>query len=259
MASTGTNGSTPINATVTALVKTAVTDGGLTQQAGDLLVANLNDTVLMGCVGIPVDDLDASEATIVDLVLDASSSMGPHGQTVIDSVNTLIKALQGSKAAASILVSIWTFNERPNLVHGFLPVKQVPPVTSREYHPSGTTALYDTLLATMTGLVSYGTDLVNNGVPNKRILCVFSDGADVGSKRKAFEVRTATDALLQQEAYTFVYVGFGSTDLTVIADEVGFKEKITAAATESEIRRVFHQVSQSIIRASQGVQAGGFF
>lgn len=257
--SSKSNGSQPSSTEVTALVHGAVQDG-LAQNAGGILVANLNETVLMGCVGADVDTLDATEATLVAVVLDMSGSMDEHSHVVIEAYNTMLKALQGSKAAGNILLSTWAFNDRPVLLHSYQPVTQLQPMDAKQYRPDGATALFDTLLSTMTGLVTYGQKLSDNGVPNRRIIVVFSDGQDNRSRVRGMDVKTASKALLAQEMYTLAYAGFGTSDLKQIADEVGFKDVITTSTTESEIRRVFHQVSQSIIRVSQGAASpGGFF
>jgi hypothetical protein len=235
--------------------------GGLAAQAGTVLVANLDETVLMGCVGASLDDLDAAEATLVSVVLDMSSSMSPHAAGVIEAYNAMLGALQGSKAAASILLSTWTFADRPALLSGFQPVHWQKPLTAADYAPDGCTALYDALLGGMTGLVSYGQELVDNGVPNRRILFVLSDGGDNASRVTSLDVRTAAKALVAEEVYTLAYAGFGSPDLAALAAEVGFPSVVTTSASASELRKIFRQVSASVIRVSQaqGASAGGFF
>ena len=253
------NGSGPSQGQVAAMIHGAVA-GGLARAAGDVMVENLNETVLMGCVGASLDDLDASEATLVSVVLDMSSSMQPYRAAVIDAYGAMRSALAGSKAAASILLSTWVFNGTPNLLHGYQPVGWNAPLGPAEYAPDGCTALYDALLGCMTGLVAYGQALLDNGVPNRRVLFVLSDGEDNSSRASALDVRTAARALSAQEVYTLAYAGFGSADLAQLAADVGFPSVITTGASASELRRIFHQVSASVIRVSQGAAyAGAFF
>lgn len=249
------------SAEVAAMIHGAVASG-LAPQAGDLLVANLDETVLMGCLGTAAEDLDASDATLVSVVLDMSGSMSPHQRTVIDAYDAMLKALAGSKAAASILLSTWVFADRPALLHGYQPVGWHQPLTVAEYAPDGCTALHDALLGCMTGLVAYGQQLLDNGVPNRRVVFVLSDGEDNASTARALDVRTAAKALLAQEVYTLAYAGFGSADLAQQAAAVGFPACVTTGATASDLRAIFRQVSASVIRVSQaaaGVSAGGFF
>jgi Mg-chelatase subunit ChlD len=230
--------------------------------AEDVLVANLDETVLLGCVGLAADDLDASDATIVSVVIDMSGSMSSHRRAVVDAFNTMQRALAGAKAASAILSSAWTFNDSVKLLSGFEPVGVKPALTTAVYRPDGGTALHDAVLAAMTGLVSYGQALWDSGVPTKRILFVLSDGEDNASRARAHEVAAAARALAREEAYTLAFAAFGTADHGSIARALGFTNVIAAAATESEIRAVFRQVSQSVIRVSQANHASsacGFF
>jgi len=233
----------------------------LAADAQQVLVANLDDTVLLGCVGLSADGLDTADATLVSIVLDMSGSMEPSRQAVIESYNALMVALAGAKSAGSILVSTWAFSDAAALLSSYEPAAKKPKLTKAVYAPAGMTALHDAVLAAMTGLVTYGQRLWDEGVPTRRILFVLSDGGDNASKATLLEVRTAARALARDEAYTLAYAGFGSTDLQLQADAIGFPNVVVTGASEGELRRVFRQVSQSVLRVSQGTQpsAGGFF
>lgn len=248
------------NANVTAMIHGAVHDG-LAADAGAILVANLDETVLAGCLGTGADDLDATEATLVCVVLDMSGSMEPWRDAVVDAYNAMLEALRGAKGASAIVLSTWTFADTPALVSAFRPVAAQPPLGRRDYDPGGTTALFDTLLGCMTGLVAYGQQLADNGVPSKRILFVLTDGDDNASRARAADVRTAAQALVAHEAFTLAYAGFGSSDLAKQAAAVGFPTVVTTRASASELRRLFKQVSASVIRVSQAAAgaAPGFF
>jgi hypothetical protein len=113
----------------------------------------------------------------------------------------------------------------------------------------------------MTGLVTYGQRLFDEGVPTKRVLFVLSDGEDNASKATAAEVRAAASALCRQEAYTLAYAGFGATDARQQASVMGFPNVVESSAKAAELRRIFRQLSQSVLRVSQGAaaSAGGFF
>lgn len=245
---------------VRAMIHGAVSDG-LAPEAGDVLVANLDETVLAGCLGTSAEDLDATEATLVCVVLDMSGSMEPWRDAVIEAYNGMLEALRGAKGAGAIVLSTWTFADSPSLICAYRPVAAQAPLCRREYEPGGTTALFDTLLGCMTGLVAYGQQLADNGVPSKRVLFVLTDGDDNASRSRAQDVRTAARALVAEEAFTLAYAGFGSGDLARQASAVGFPTVVTTRATASELRRIFKQVSASVIRVSQTAAgpAPGFF
>lgn len=234
----------------------------LGRDAEDALVANLDETVLLGCVGLDADRLDAADATLVSVVIDMSSSMGPHAKAVIDAYNTMQKALADAKASGAILTTTWTFTDTLALLSGFEAVGKKPPLSAHSYRPAGGTALYDAVLAAMTGLVSYGQALWDGGIPTRKVLFVLSDGEDNSSRATVSTVERAARGLAQDEAYTLAFAGFGGQDLGAIARAMGFPNVVSAAASPSEIRAVFRQVSQSVIRVSQGAAPGptfGFF
>ncbi len=236
-------------------------DEGLDLGASMILVDNLDTVALAGCSGVDIDDINTDDVTLVAAVIDASGSMSGVERDVIEGFNTMLDTFGGSKQADSILLSAWSFNDSPQLHFSYTPAPLVKPLTRAEYNPTGGTALYDTLLYVMAGLVAYGQTLRNNGVRTRCIVIVFSDGDDNGSRAKAHQVRTVSQSLLDQEIYTLAYAGFGGADLQQIAAEVGFPSVITAGSSPSEIRRIFKQVSASVIRASQSTvgAANSFF
>lgn len=231
----------------------------LGRDAEDALVANLDETVLLGCVGLEPDHVDGADATLVSVVLDMSGSMGTHARAVIDAYNTMQKALSDAKASSAILGTTWTFSDVLSLHSGFEAVGKKPPLSSATYRPSGGTALYDAVLASMTGLVSYSQALWDGGIPTRRVLFVLSDGEDNASKAPVSAVARAASALAADEAYTLAFAGFGGGDLAAVAKAMGFPNVVSAAASPSEIRAVFRQVSQSVVRVSQGLKTTATF
>jgi hypothetical protein len=227
--------------------------------AAEAFVENLDETVLMGCVGLSADALDAADATLVSVVLDMSGSMEPHRDAVIEAYNQMLRALGAAKGASQILASAWAFSDAPALLSSYESALAKPKLTRTVYAPNGSTALYDTVLAAMTGLVAYGERLWDEGVPTRRVLFVLSDGEDNASKRTAPELRTAATALARQEAYTLAYAGFGG-DHVAQAAAIGFPHVISVGATDGELRKIFRQVSESVLSVSRGTSlAGGFF
>ncbi len=245
---------------ITDLFSSAVTNQDLDATASLVLVDNLDAVALAGCNGVDIDDISSDDVTLVAVALDESSSMSGERQAVIDGFNQMLKALQDSRQADSILLSTWTFSTAPKLAFSYTPVPKIAPLTLNDYNPNGGTALYDTLLDVMTGLVAYGQMLRDNGVRTRCVIVTISDGEDNSSRVASTQVRTVSNALVAQETYTLAYVGVGSANLRQIADEVGFPAVLTVNASASEIRRTFQQVSASIIRSNQaGFASNGFF
>lgn len=230
---------------------------GFDSGASTILVDNLDSVALAGCMGADIDSIATDDVTLVAAVLDASGSMSGVRKDVIDGFNMMLETFRGSKQADSILVSAWNFSDEASLIYSYTPVSLLNNMTLKDYNPDGGTALYDTLLYVMAGMVAYGQTLRNNGVRTKCIIVVFSDGDDNGSKAAAQQVKTVSESLLTQEIYTLAYAGFGNANLQHIANAVGFPSIITTGSSPSEIRRIFKQVSASVIRASQTTIGAG--
>lgn len=241
-------------------------DDGLTNKTMDLVISNLNGPTMATAVGTPLDKLAANEVTLAMNIIDMSGSMAPHAADLIESYNRdYLAAMKGSTAADEILVSTILFNNAVELVHGYVPLDDAPPLTRSRYHPDGSTALYDAVAAGLTNMVLYAQQLRQSGVMVRCIVLVYSDGADNVSRQRAKDVRRAAEELLKHEIYTLAYVGFRSdgiseAELRRLANEIGFPDVLTAGLSHQELRRIFHLVSVSTVRVSQqGGMPGGVF
>jgi uncharacterized protein YegL len=229
---------------------------GLGNQATGILVENLDSVALAGCSGADLADINTDDVTLVAAVVDASASMSVVRQAVIEGFNTMLDTFKGSKQSDSILVSAWSFNNAAQLHFSYTPAPLVKKLAWDEYNPDGGTALYDSLLYVMAGMVAYGQTLRNNGIRTRGIIIVFSDGDDNCSRTQAYQVNTVSQGLLAQEIYSLAYAGFGIPDPVRLAAQVGFPLVIPAGSGPSEIRRIFQQVSASVIRVSQANVGG---
>jgi uncharacterized protein YegL len=226
---------------------------GMSQQSVDLLVQNLDGQTGLGCIGAQVDDLNTDDVTLLVILIDASGSMTSVQQDVIDAFNQMCRALADSKASDSILVSAWTFDDKPKLLFGYTPVDSVKDLDATTYTLGGATALYDGVMDGFTGIVAYGQDLRNNGIRTRSVVVVITDGGDNASGHSAASVKTVADDLIRQEFYTLAFVGMGDPNyFKGVAAQMGFPEVLTVKQSASDIRRALNMISGSVIRTSQG-------
>jgi hypothetical protein len=192
--------------------------------------------------------------------------MSPFADTLIHAYNEdYLAAMASSTAVDDILVSTILFNKDVTLLHGYMPLLDVPPLARQVYDPDNMTALYDAVAAGLTNMVLYAQQLRQSGVMVRCLIIVYSDGGDNASKQRAPDVRRASLELLKQEIYTLAYVGFQSggikeAELRQLADDIGFPDILLAGLSQSELRRIFHLASMSTIRVSQqGAAKAGVF
>ncbi len=252
-----------------ALFSSAVADGVLSPDTSTMLTGNLGKVVIAGAAGTALEDIVASDVTLITVVIDASSSIKDRGleQAVRDGQNQLVDSFGGSKEKDSILMALWTFASGMDVLHSYVPVGDAARLSSKNYRGSGCTVLYDTWCDALAANVAYSQRLRASGTPCRSVVVVITDGEDVGSKRKAGDCARLSRDLLASEQFILAFVGVGSdVDFHGVAKSMGVPDGCIAVqkdATPSTLRKVFQMVSQSAIRASQAkIKAGpsaGFF
>ena len=239
---------------------------GLTDNTMDLVVSNLNGPTMATAVGTPLNQLTSNEVTLAMNIIDMSGSMASHASDLIAAYNNdYLAAMLGSSAADDILMSTILFNQDVQLLHGYMPLKDIAPLSRSSYAPSGSTALYDAVAGGLTNMVLYAQQLRQSGVMVRCIVIVYSDGGDNASRQRAKQIRRAATELLKHEIYTLAYVGFRSgginhAELRRLADEIGFPDVLAAGLDHQELRRIFNLVSMStVIMSQQGAMPAGMF
>jgi uncharacterized protein YegL len=247
----------------------AVDAGTWSADTSALLTGNLGAVIIAGAAGTALEDITASDVTLITVLIDASSSIAARNleQAVREGQNALVDAFAGAKEATSILMALWTFADTTEVVHAYVPVGDAARLDRKSYRAHGSTRLYDTWCDALAANVAYGQQLRDGGTPCRSVVVVITDGEDCGSRRSAGDCAKVSRDLLASEQFILAFVGVGDdVDFHAVAKSMGVPDGCVAVqkdATASQLRRVFQLVSQSAIRASQGrIQPGagaGFF
>ncbi len=250
------------------LLKGAVSEGVLSQDA--LNVIGLRDigAEINAAIGVSVDDVKASEVILLTLLVDDSSSINfaKNAQPMRDGHNLIIDALTATKQKDGILVMCRYLNK--GLLSPYVPVAQAVRMDDQNYRPNGGTPLYDEAITTLAAVLAKCQDFQNNGIACRTVTGILTDGGDSGSKKRAQDVAKIVRDMLVQENHIIAFVGVddGSTDFKQVAADMGIQSEwvLTPGNSPSEIRKAFAMLSQSAIRASQTAAAfsqtamGGF-
>lgn len=235
----------------------------------NLLVGDLGAVVIAGAAGKDAEEITASDVMLVTLLVDASSSIASRSleDAVREGQNLLVDALGDAKERDSILMALWVFNDRQHVVHAYVGLEDAVRLDRKNYAANGGTRLYDTWCDALLANVAYAEKLRESGTPCRSLVVVVTDGEDCGSKRRVTECADLSRRLLATEQFTLAFVGVGDdVDFRAVAKQMGVPDgnvAVQASATPAAIRKVFQMVSQSAIRASQGLVVpglrGGFF
>jgi len=257
------------DAELTQALASAVTRGVITPATSTMITGNLGPLVLAGAAGRDLEDISATDVTLVTVLIDASSSIADRGleQAIRDGQNSLLDAFGGAKERDAVLLACWTFATDMDVLHSYVPVEDAARLDAKNYRGSGSTRLYDTWCDALTANVAYAQRLRDGGTPTRSVVVVITDGEDVGSGRGTAACAKLSRELLASELFTLAFVGVGTeVDFEKVAKAMGVPAGcvlVQRDATPSALRRAFQLVSRSAIRASQGkIQPGanaGFF
>jgi hypothetical protein len=261
--------------TVSASLVNATSSGVISAGTAKMITTQLDDIALAGCGGIAIEDIDSEEVTLVAVIIDASGSMDIVRKQTIDAYNDLfLDNLKKARNADSILISLSTFStggdpsKNVHIVHSFLPASQCPNLTLADYQPDGMTPLNDAVFAGLTGLVSYGQQLCDNGTRTKREAVVISDGLENASRISTAKVRQLSGDLLRQHEFVLAYAYIGEPNRDAaeneatgdqMAEQIGFpkRHRLTIGKDGKEVRRLFGTMSASVISTSQAKVSAG--
>lgn len=242
------------------VVQTQLSREGLSPKSSSMIIANLMNHVQLG-QGVGVDALATDQATLVCWVIDRTGSMSGNRSDLIKAYNEGLAALKASKASDEILMQTLLFDsdQGTEVLHGYLPIDQVPDLSQSTYILGGMTNLHDATFDGISGAVAYGASLRNGGTITKVVVVIMTDGGENASRdHSERELRTLIEDLLREEIYTIALVAFGFEGNSY-AGKIGIPagNVLNAGSTASEIRRALGTVSNSTIRASQTSIATG--
>lgn len=236
----------------------AMNDGVLGPDSRSLLTGHLGAVVVAGAAGMDVEDIQASDVTLITVLVDQSSSIGYSNLegAVRDGYNSLLDSFGGSRQKDSILVALWLFNDQQTVTHSYVPVADATRLDQWNYRSSGGTSLYDTWLDALAANVAYAQRLRDGGTPCRSIVVVLTDGEDSTSTRRESDCAKLGRDLLASEQFILAFVGVGNeADFKQVARRMGIPQRcvlVERSATAKGLRQAFQLVSQSALRASQG-------
>ena len=113
--------------------------------------------------GVRVENLGATEYTLVTIVLDISGSVYNFASELLNMVKAIVEACQKSPRSENLMIRYLTFNHSINEIHGFRLLKDIDPNADYdELIPDGYTALFDASYDAIGATLEYSTRLVDD-------------------------------------------------------------------------------------------------
>ncbi len=221
-----------------------------------------------GFTAARIDDLGASEYTLVTIVADRSGSVATFQSPMEDAIKEIIRACQLSPRADNLMIRLVTFHNNHEEVHGF---KLLQDCNVDDYtgclSPGGMTALYDAAADGIDAANVYGKQLLQEEFSANGIVFVITDGDDNQSKLQAKHVsdalkRTVQDECLESLVSILIAVNIQDPNIAAKLQDfnkvAGFTQYVELKdASQKTLAKLAQFVSKSISSQSQSLGSGG--
>lgn len=154
-------------------------------------------------------------------ILDKSGSMCNLVDDTIGGYNALLR--QNKMTEGEALVSTVLFNHKSQVLHDRVPIEDVAPLTSRDYVPSGCTALLDAV----GGAIHYHEHVQRILPPELRpehtLFCITTDGLENASEEYGYDRVKHMISAAQERGWEFMFLG-ANIDAAKEAGRLGIRQ-----------------------------------
>ncbi len=219
---------------------------------------------------VRLDDLGATEYTLVTVVVDTTASVQPFAKDLLRCVEHIVEACRKSPRADNLLLRLLTFNAKLREVHGFKPLSEIDPKGYKPFKPAGMTALFDAAYSGISATLEMAKRLSAQDFDANGCVYIITDGMDNAS---TVTPKTIADrisgSLAGEEIESLVTVLVGLIDpklsyakdvrqaLTAFEVEACLTQFVDAGdATPQRLAKLARFVSRSISSQSQALGTG---
>jgi uncharacterized protein YegL len=215
-----------------------------------------------------IEDLGATEYTLVTIVTDSSGSVAPYKNELEKTLKQIAQACRRSPRADNLMLRLVEFDDKLRELHGF---KLLENCHAADYDGmlslGGSTALYDATENAVSATTDYAKRLGACDFGANAIVFVLTDGMDNVSKLGAKAVKAALTQAVREEALESVVsvligIDVKGTDtakfLQHFFQEAGFTQYVEIGKADAKtLAKLAEFVSRSISAQSQSLGTGG--
>lgn len=168
------------------------------------------------------------DLTYIAVVLDESGSMAPYVADTLGGLNKFIEDQKTQPGECKLTLTKFSTRPKPDIFTD-KDLREVAPLTEKDYHPGGLTALLDALGQTVDSLGARLASLPEEQRPGKVIVVVQTDGQENSSME--YTLSRISDMVAHQStvySWEFVFMG-ANVDAFAEAGALGFDPKATLA------------------------------
>lgn len=166
------------------------------------------------------------ELTELVFILDRSGSMSGLESDTIGGYNGLLAKQKNEKGEA--VVTTVLFDDRFELLHDRLDLREILPMTEQEYYVRGTTALLDAVGITISKIVDHTRKTPKEQQPGHTLFVITTDGMENASREYSYEqVRQMIEHQKSRYGWEFIFLG-ANIDAADVAERFGVSKDFAA-------------------------------
>lgn len=160
--------------------------------------------------------------TEIVFILDRSGYMSGLEEDTIGGYNSMLKKQQKEKGEA--IVTTVLFDDKYEIIHDRTNIKEIKPISDKEYYVRGSTALLDAMGRTINKIINATKNTKKEHQADKVMFVIITDGMENSSREYNYEkVKTMIEN--QKEIYEWEFVFLGANiDAISTAAKFGIEE-----------------------------------
>ena len=160
--------------------------------------------------------------TEVVFILDRSGSMSGLERDTIGGYNSLLE--KQKQEDGEVLISTVLFDDRQEVLHDRVPLKDVKPMSDKEYYVRGCTALLDAIGGAIHHIGNIHKYAREEDRPTKTLFIITTDGMENASRRYTYDkVKQMVERQKNKYGWEFLFLG-ANIDAIGVANRFGISE-----------------------------------
>ncbi len=219
---------------------------------------------------VRIEDLGATEYTLVTIVCDISGSVRFFADELLTCIKTIVEASQKNPRSENLLLRLLTFNQEIYEIHGFKNLSDIDVSNYEPLDPDGFTSLYDASYDAIGATLEYSKRLVEQDFDCNGAVYIITDGMNNRGSMTPQSIATKCEkALANEEIESLVTILVGlhdpksswskdvQTHLKNFKQDADLTEFLDVGdATAQKLAKLANWVSESVSSQSQALGTG---
>lgn len=184
-------------------------------------------------------------------ILDRSGSMGGLESDTIGGFNGMLKKQREQEG--EVTVTTVFFDDRYEIIHDRIPIEHILPITNKEYHVRGCTALLDAVGKTIHKIVNVQKILPEEQRAEKVIFVIITDGLENASREYSYKlIKSMIEHEKEKYGWEFMFLG-ANIDAVAEADKMGIGEEraVTYSNDSAGVLLNYDTISETVCMMRQ--------